>query len=276
MTRINKSLTCILIAMLAVMQACQPKKEIQGHIDGQTPTQQYYALTSPTAEWNSVEVPISFSLEKPQRISLSGRARIEQGKAIELSMRMIGIEVARLLIREDSLFAMYRLEKVYLAESVKSLTNRLPVSISNLQDMLIGRPFIIGASTMGPGNKKNVDLEYSLNSLTIIPQKQPKGMTYGFTANTGQEIYLSRFAALSDKKDITVTADYTPWTNTTPAGKVARTTLLDISAQKTKISAQISWKWQNAKWNTFNNISWQVPGNYRRINAEELLKNLHQ
>ena len=87
------------------------KKEIQGSIDGQTPTQQYYALTSPTAEWNSVEVPISFSLEKATTHIFVRRARIEQGKAIELSMRMIGIEVARLLIREDSLFAMYRLEK---------------------------------------------------------------------------------------------------------------------------------------------------------------------
>ena len=61
---------------------------------------------------------------------------------------MLGFEVARVWLTPDSVVAASRPKKVYLAESLSKLTSGLPINLDNLQDMLMGRPFIPGGSTV--------------------------------------------------------------------------------------------------------------------------------
>ena len=77
------------------------------------------------------------------------QVRMVRDQAIYISLRpMLGIEVGRLLITADSLYAVDKVHKRYIAEKVSMLTSGIPVTVSEVQDMFLGRPFIIGKGTL--------------------------------------------------------------------------------------------------------------------------------
>lgn len=273
----NKLVIIILLAALtALTHSCGSKKSVQSQEQTASARQQYNELTENIKEWQSVEVPFSMSLTAPKRISLSGRAKIVRGQAMELSLRMLGIEVARLVADNDSVLALYRIDKVYLAESIKAITSVMPSSMANLQDLLTGRPFILGGSSLAPDQSGQVELSSELNILTVIPKKQPKKLSYGFTATSSPDVYLSHFAAMAPENEVTVTADYTPYQGQTPAGNVAETITLAIDGKTLDASAKLTWKWRSAKWNSKTEIDRSVPANYHKISGQSLLKSLQK
>lgn len=269
-------ITLILTILLFGLNSCHTKKSVQTDNQALSPSTLYKELTNTATDWKSVEVPFSVSLTEPTRISLSGRARFERGKAMELSLRMLGIEVARLLIRSDSIFALYRLDKIYLAENISSISSLLPANLENIQDLLIGQPFFLSGSTMKPTDIKSITFEDMADGILIIPKHQPNNLNYGFTATTRQKAFLSRFAIVAPLSNASVNADYTSYPDITPAGFLAETSTIEIISKKFSASARMTWKWKNAKWNNTADITWQAPLNYKRVTAESLIKSLHQ
>lgn len=69
---------------------------------------------------------MNVSLKLPKRISASGTMTMTRGKDISISMRVLGIEVATLYITGDSVIALDKWHKYYLAESVESLLGGCP------------------------------------------------------------------------------------------------------------------------------------------------------
>ncbi|MCM1021456.1 MAG: DUF4292 domain-containing protein [Muribaculum sp.] len=267
-------LAILSVAFILFLQSCGSKKDLATSGNNLTIEQQYAQLTSSISDWTSVDVPFSLSLTKPQRISLSGRARFVQGEAIDLSLKMLGIEVARIVIRTDSVFALYRIDRVFIAENIRSLTKIMPSSIANLQDLFLGRPFLIGGASLSQNDKIKVDLSTELSVMTIVPKKQSSEFTYGFVAGTNQTTFLTRFAAIAPSVPIEILVDYSPYNGATPAGVLAESTSLNIESGKTSVIAKMNWKWNNAKWNSTSAITWQIPSGYRKIPAAQLLKSL--
>lgn len=273
----NKLIVFILLLFtLVALNSCGPKKDMPSQELSQSDKQLYDNLTKNLTEWNSTEVPFSMSLTEPQRLSLSGRARIVRGKSIELSIRMLGIEMGRIVISNDSVFALYRIDKVYLAENIKSISDVMPASLSNLQDMLLGRPFMLGDKTMPTSMSDKITIDTQLDIFTLTPRKQPDNLSYGFTATRSPEVSLSRFAAVAQEHGLAVTADYTPYKGITPAGPLAETTLLTIDSKTFKASAKLVWKWRSARWDTKFETNWTAPSSYQKISARSLLKSLQK
>lgn len=273
----NKPIVFILLILaLTALNSCGPKKGMPSHELSQSDKQLFEELTKDLTGWESVEVPFSMSLTEPQRLSLSGRARIVYGKSIELSIRMLGIEVGRVVVNNDSVFALYRIDKVYLSENIESITNVMPATMANLQDMLIGQPFTLGGKTLSQSSVGSVILERELDIFSLTPKIQPDELSYGFTAKCAPDITLARFAAVTQQKSARVIADYTPYGELTPAGPLAETTSLSIECETLKVSAKLTWKWRNARWNTRIETDCTAPSSYHKISARSLLKSLHK
>lgn len=228
-------------------------------------------LTASYGNWSDVNVPISIHVERPTEFSISGRATLVRGKSIDMSLRVLGFEMGRALITNDSLFVVIKPQRTYIAESLDEVTKYVSFSTENIQDLLTGRPFLLGAGTLTQSDRKAVVIDMVENGMIIKPRKQPSKASYGYAADT-EELITKLIVAGDDGKTFIAEATYGPHTTNTPAGVVASQTTIDVSVPPATYSATIGWKWNSAKWNTGVANSFNIPQDYRRTPIKELLK----
>ena len=88
------------------------------------------------------------------RLSFNANVRIRRDSIIWINASFLGFEVARIVIRPDSVFAVNRYEKTYLVESYEHFDSlyQVPATFSQLQDIILGNNLI--------NTKKAIDLEF--------------------------------------------------------------------------------------------------------------------
>ena len=79
--------------------------------------------------WKDLSIPFKLRLTAPKSMSVSGRATMVRGKSIQLSFRVLGLEVPKVVMRQDSIFAMEKIKNRYVAESMSKLKKDFPVNI---------------------------------------------------------------------------------------------------------------------------------------------------
>jgi hypothetical protein len=92
-------------------------------------------------EFENIETKFNVNVKGANSIGLKGQMRMQNDSVIWISLSLkLGIEVARVMITEDSVKFINRTEKTYLSESINELKDRLPIetSLNFLQDLLIG------------------------------------------------------------------------------------------------------------------------------------------
>jgi hypothetical protein len=79
-----------------------------------------------------------------QRISFVAQLRMREGHYIWISASFLTYEVARILIRPDSIFAINRLEKSYVSESYDKFNQsyEIPATYEQLEQLLLGNSII--------------------------------------------------------------------------------------------------------------------------------------
>ena len=75
---------------------------------------------------------------------------MQRDRSVHLSLRFLGMEVASLMVTRDSIFALYKLERLYFAESISDLLGGFPATVGNVRDLLLGRAFILGDTPRHP------------------------------------------------------------------------------------------------------------------------------
>ncbi len=125
---------------LLVLGSCSTNKDISGlrtlsanHIIREVERNQF--------EFDNLETKFNIKVEGNNSIGLKGQMRMQNDSVIWISLSLkLGIEVARVMITEDSVKFINRTEKTYLSESINGLKDRLPIetSLHFLQDLLIG------------------------------------------------------------------------------------------------------------------------------------------
>lgn len=115
-------------------------------------------ITEPWADWETVS--ISGKL-KMAGLSLNPSLKIfmEKDSAIRISVRvpLMG-EVGRAEIEGDSILVVNKMKKSYVKESLESLLTNYPVTISDLQTLLLGRIAIPGMGLLTIERAKGVDI----------------------------------------------------------------------------------------------------------------------
>lgn len=221
-------------------------------------------------DWTDVTVPVTLSLEAPKRISVSARARMVRGRCIDLSFRMLGFEVARVWFTPDSVVAASRPKKVYLAESLSDLTSGLPINLDNLQDLLMGRPFIPGGSTVALADSANLYFDTASGSVRMLPRRQHPMADYGYILDIPAVV--TALGVIAEDRDMTFTASYTGPEPLTPAGNVMDNAALQIATPNADYAASVTWKWGSARWNGMITVDPPATAGLRRVTPSQLLK----
>ncbi len=258
---------------LAVV-ACQSSKETpssQQDVKNMSLHERFDALTSSYTEWTDLNIPVKLELTSPKRFSISGRAIMERGKSILISLRFLGMEVGNLYIAGDSVYAVEKINKYYVAESLERALGGFPVTINDIQDMLLGRAFLLEGGTLSADDYKKTELATSSGLWTITPKKSLSGINYVFDVSDENNAVTS-LTASKNGKILPVKCRYSSHLSNTGAGTIAQVTSVTGTLGKHDIAASLRWSVGDARWNTGNVRQWRMPENYSRIPASNVLK----
>lgn len=228
------------------------------------------SVTDNYRDWSDVSVPVTLRLVSPKNMSVSARARMVRGRCIDLSFRMLGFEVARIWLTPDSVVAASRPKKVYLAESLSKLTSGLPLNLDNLQDMLMGRPFMPGGSTLTLADSAAMRLDTSSGSVRLLPRRQHPMADYGYVLDLPSVV--TALAVVAGDHDISFTASYSGPEPLTPAGNVMDNVAVDIDTPRGEYAAEVAWKWGSARWNDMITVDPPATAGLRRVTSAQLMK----
>lgn len=260
--------------MLLAVTGCRSSKQVTPTTptvdDERSLLQHFDALAASYTDWEDVNIPVRLEMEAPKQMSISGRATMVRGKSVLISLRVLGMEVANLYITNDSVYATEKIHKYYIAEDINSLRGGFPVSINDVQDMLLGQVFLLERGRLEKSMKKQVNLSEMGEYWSILPKKFYNEVEYAFGVSQSDEL-----KALSVyRHDVTpLVCQYSNHTNSN-AGIIAQNVKINLSTGKIAVKATIKWDAESAKWNTGKPSVWKMPKGYKRLSGEALLKTL--
>ena len=224
------------------------------------------AVIATLGDWNTLQTGGNIALKGGNNFSSSMQMRMVRGQAIYISLRpLLGIEVGKLLITADSLYAVDKLHKRYIAEKVSILTSGIPVTVSDVQDMFLGRPFILGRGTLNETLKSQVTVSET-SPLVLAANESYKG--YGYVFNFDKTGHI---ASLNITPTENATAAYqVKYSDVrgTSAGNIAHSINADATIDKKKMAFSLTYK--NIDWNDNVKIDRSLPNGYSRMSARDL------
>ncbi|MBQ7042906.1 MAG: DUF4292 domain-containing protein [Muribaculaceae bacterium] len=265
------AILCMVLLMIAGCRSAKQSATASPDTDSERSLSEHFdALVSSYADWEDVNVPVRLELEAPKQVSISGRATMVRGKSVLISLRVLGMEVANLYITNDSVYATEKIHKYYIAEDINSLRGKFPVSINDVQDLLLGQVFLLERGRIDKSMKNQVRLSEMGEYWTILPKKFYDDVEYAFGMSQNDEL-----KALSvSRQDITPLVSQYSNHASSPAGTIACMSKINLSTEKMAMKATIKWDAEKAKWNTGKQSVWKMPKGYKRISGESLVKTL--
>ena len=227
----------------------------------------FSAVVSAIDDWNTMQTGGNITLKGGSSFSSSIQMRMVNDQDIFISLRpMLGIEVGRMLITADSLYAVDKVHKRYIAEKVSLLTAGIPVTVSDVQDIFLGRPFIIGQGGLDESSRSQVDIADEGKGIVVTPKEAYRGYSYSFAFDKSNRILtLNIMPQGSTTSAYQVTyADV----RSTQAGNIAHSIKVNATVEKRKLDFSLSYK--NIEWNGNVNIDRSIPKGYSRMSATDL------
>lgn len=272
----NKLSLLVIIAMAMTVTSCSLFRKTTTLPDDTTTNQTTtvtdvddpaQAVLATIGNWQTMQTGGNIKLSAGSNFSSSIQMRMVRDQAIYISLRpLLGIEVGKLVITADSLYAVDKVHKRYIAEKVSILTSGIPVTVSEVQDIFLGRPFIIGKGTFNENTKSAVTVTREGNTLVLSPDEQYKGYGYTFTIDKA-----ARITSLGIVPTGSTTAAYQVKysdVRRTTAGNIAHAVNVDATVEKKKIAFSLDYK--NIDWNGEVKIDRSLPKGYTRMSARDL------
>ena len=266
----------VLITLAALLTACGTTKQAatstlpHGQTTTGTTTQEadpFDAVMATLGEWQTLQTGGNITIQAGSKFSSSVQVKMVRDQAISISLRpMLGIEVGRLVITADSLLAVDKVHKRYIAEKVSILTAGVPVTVSDVQDIFLGRPFILGKGTLNTELKTEMTATREGNTIVLSPTEQYRGYSYAFTYDkTTRLISLDILPAGS-----TTAAYQVKYSDVrgTKAGNIAHAVNVNANVDKKKLAFSLTYK--GIEWNGDVKYDRSLPSGYKRMSAADL------
>lgn len=230
------------------------------------------SLTEGYSEWRTVEVPFKVNVDKPAKLSASGRAYMTRGRDIYISVRVMGLEVANLYVTTDSVFASEKLNRRYLAEPLAGVLSNAGLTVSDIQDLLMGRAFLPGHGTLTAGDAPLLSLSTADGRMLITPKTQPHGYEFGYLTDINANAVTTLVVEPRGRRAIE--CGYSHPLTVNGLGRVNNAIGINANAGRTAVDVSLEWKYDDAKTSGIKSDRWKRPKGYTRVSATQLLKML--
>lgn len=271
----------LLLIIALILSSCHSQKTIQRPGAGPTSlpastastTELFEQITGTYNTWTDLYAPITLQLEAPKQFAVSGRATMVNGKEIYISLRMLGMELGVIYINEQKVYAVDKIHKQYIEEDLDRLLGGVEVTISDVQNILLGRVTNFGKGSISMEDAESFTFLSADDRWILTPVKQIKGAELNYIATKTAPPVLNDISLRIPGKGV-LDCSYADFT-VTPAGTVAAMMTLLAPIDKTEARASIEWNLGDAKWNEGRTVNFKAPSpSYKRINISSLIKSI--
>lgn len=215
-------------------------------------------------QWQSVEIDGKLRMDGLP-VSPSVRIFMQKSRLVAISLRapLLG-EVGRFEVDTDSLLAVNKMKKVYVKAPLSELTDVFPVSVDDLQALLLGRVAVGSAGALAPDNAELVDIfDDGDGGWLVVPvdELQPDVAAYGYqVALSGR---LAAFLATSSggSTSVALLYDY-------PDGGTDIDVIIDTPKRKSEAFLSLDAPRQNPK----PLARFRFSQKYRQVSFRDFLK----
>lgn len=272
----------LLLTISLLLSACHTQKPTMRQNDEVTEirptsiasTSALFAQMADTyTPWTDVYMPVTLRLEAPKSMSVSGRATMVNGKEILISFRMLGMELAVIYINESKIYAVDKIHKQYIEEDLSRLLSGADITITDVQNILLGRVTNFGKGTITAADADDFTFLAADNKWILTPMHQIKGAELHYIATKTDPPALNDISLRIPGKGV-LECSYSDLT-TTPAGSVAAMLTMLAPVDKKEVRASVEWNLGDAKWNEGRPVNFKSPSSaYKRIDVTSLLKSI--
>ncbi len=172
-------------------------------------------------------------------------------------------EVARLEADRDSLIAINRLNKTYVAESLSNVAELLNLTITDIQDLFLGRLFLAGRGTLTEKDSKAVDVYSEKGEWLVVPLNASADplVNYGFKADSHGRMTLLMLSSFFD--DATVSIDR-EWKK--------KNSIMTIGFERKGKTFSLGLELDSPKWNDKGFSPVGRPAGYNHVSIRQFLK----
>ena len=136
-------IACIVITTLFLMSSCSSEKEVmRSNLRTYNANHLVREINENSFDYESLQTKLDIKFKDERNsLGLKGQLRMQKDSLIWISLSMkLGIEVARVMVTDDSIKFINRSNRTYLSESLDNVKEMLPidVSMSYIQNILVG------------------------------------------------------------------------------------------------------------------------------------------
>lgn len=144
------------------------------------------SIASNWEDWEKVSLSGKFKMDGLP-LSPSLKIYMERDSLIIISLRapFVG-EAGRMEITPDTILAVNKMKKTYVAESLNDILAYYPGTISDLQELILGRIILPGFGGLRDTEKENVEIYTDdFSEYSLIPSQRAllEGVSYGYLIN---------------------------------------------------------------------------------------------
>lgn len=234
----------------------------------------FQALMSSYPDWRtfSAKGTADLALGFGTSLGASTQVRMIRGEALEVSVRIIlGIEAARFYMDTERAVFINKLQRQYVTVSLSELSDRLGVrlSLKTVQDILLGRIFLLNATSGGYSLSDFKVAEGVSGAWSLSPVRQDSRFTYGFELN---DIRLMRSTLLSSGGDKKVVCNYADFMKQGASSNFPTTMQVDLSGLSRPLSIKLKYDTSSVSWNGSMSVESPDMSKYTQVSAEALIK----
>lgn len=143
MNDMKTKIACIIITTLFLMSSCSSEKEVmRSNLRAYNANHLVREINENSFDYESLQTKLDIKFKDERNsLGLKGQLRMQKDSLIWISLSMkLGIEVARVMVTNDSIKFINRSNRTYLSESLDNVKEMLPIdaSMSYIQNILVG------------------------------------------------------------------------------------------------------------------------------------------
>lgn len=286
----NKLLTNIAIAVLAALcsaavASCSSSRRTAVQGTQQAPAApiatnwkaEATSIAASYGTWERLRMPVKVELRSPKSVSISGTATLIRNSSIHISLRYFGFEVGWMHLTSDSVTIADKYHKRYLSEAITPFLAGAPVTIANVQDLLLGRMFEMGASTSLTATQVSQGTTEADDGIYyFIPRESASSpFTCGFALipSASELSPLMLTGAVIGGENHPVEVRYAAAT-ATKAGPMTTAASLSYTTGKTAIDATLHWNFDKSRWGADVDLPSVSVAGYSRVTLDMIMSML--
>ncbi len=263
------------LTLLAGFSSCKKQKEISPSKEISRINEQarFDAQLDNTLPFNTFQAKVNMTLDAGKKpVSVNGTIRIIRDERLQISVQpLLGIEVFRVELTNDSVRMLDRINKRYVAESIVAYREKLPVTVnfSTLQALFMNSMFMPGKENLVSSDFTGFSWRTESDGLLVARLKDQDLFNLNFFIDTDDRLSQTR---VSDPRNTqSVTWSYSQFS---PTGGVSfpKDSKLEYASSKNMIRAEFVYS--KIEINKSLNMQFSVPSSYSRIGLEDLIMGL--